>query len=365
MMILAVAAFLTSQAGCGSTARLARPEQPKVPYAPGQVATSAPFVPIPNKVFVANWQPQQRAELSADIRTPGRLSVVRYDSRGVRLLRECRLPGAYLSIPLPPEGGITVVTDSSEYGAGAPGGLGATAGATSAAALEYVIAGNLRADRSEARTSELLGQECQQATHFIRSLYIGAFQTVSSAGASAGAAAEVAGVGAHGHGSSGRTVLDRGGDLQACRRGTALGEACGAPIAIEVAPIRLSTFAHVSFVGFRIDGKPSGQPWDGNESPPDPRFTLTVPGQPPFSTDAFDDQWSSSLELDLGRFELREGFSVVVAAADADALSQDPIGTATLGSEQLRRAGYVEVPLLQGKAVVGGVRFRVAVSRGH
>ena len=86
-----------------------------------------------------------------------------------------------------------------------------------------------------------LAGECDEATHIVTALTVGAFEFFAGADAEGGAGATVAGTGAGVRGSSKRETLNQAGDEASCAQATAEDAAppygCGALLRLEVIPI--------------------------------------------------------------------------------------------------------------------------------
>jgi hypothetical protein len=144
--------------------------------------------------------------------------VVRYDGCRLKLLDGCSAGGGYGFTETSRSRDGFLVRDRSELFARLPLGaveLEAELGEEVGLELSYVAVGTRDASVSEVSRTGLTGS-CEGATHFVRTMVVGAYELVRSGAAGIGAGAEVGGAGVGAREESSRRIIRGDGDLEAC-----------------------------------------------------------------------------------------------------------------------------------------------------
>jgi uncharacterized protein len=187
--------------------------------------------------LIVDWLSTQRFDL--DVAMKQGVAVVAYDCKATKLLKECKLPGAYSFAGVTPKEEALQLSMLEELQANVPfngAGLISEVQRGSAIDLGLVVVGKRATTVAVAARPDLVGS-CAGATHFVRSALLGAF---SLAGAPRGSARPVADL--FGPPPSGqRTVASREGALEACRsakpEAAAPPEQCQTAIRLELVPL--------------------------------------------------------------------------------------------------------------------------------
>ncbi len=212
---------LTAATGCGQglAGEAVRPEAKSGAQARGEGAASfdCSQVAPAAQPLVVDWPDHDRMDLGITLRQEG-VAVVHYACDGIRLLKHCALEGDYQFAGAPMMLDVVTLETADSVAASLP-----VQGATLAAE----VSGDARIDVATAiigrintlvrgpTPAELKG-DCADATHYVRSAYVGAFSMATGTKGSAEVAVEVFEAGAGGSSSSARTALTRDGDLEAC-----------------------------------------------------------------------------------------------------------------------------------------------------
>jgi hypothetical protein len=120
--------------------------------------------------FVVDWKPEQRAELEAAMRQG--VVVVHYDCDGLKVLPECKAEGDYTFAGTSPREQAISLSNADEVKANLPA-TGGQLGASIDIGLTTI--GKSTTKVRELEESDLKGS-CQGATHFVTSVYQGAFK---------------------------------------------------------------------------------------------------------------------------------------------------------------------------------------------
>lgn len=242
--VLSVAGGIVAACGGASTpASALRPPAPTAAKAFGEASgTCATDGDAP---LVVDWPSHRRAELEATLRSGGVL-LARYDCKTLRVMPDCRANGGYAYQRVTLKEDVVRMSDADSIRARLP-----LAGAGLAAELEGSLArgssldlGLAIAGRWTTSTRVVyapsLSNECTSATHFVRSVPVGAFAMSTGSKAKARAVAEIFEAGARAESESAHSHEVRDGDLAACRGGSddkAPAAGCSAPLRVELAKI--------------------------------------------------------------------------------------------------------------------------------
>lgn len=193
------------------------------------------------KPLVVEWPAAERAALEA--RAVRGLVPVRYEGCEMEVLTNCTAAGeyTYIGTNLKREG--VKIKDADELYAQLPvGAAGLEAKLERAGQLnvDMVIIGRKEATQVEFNERDLEGR-CDEATHVITGLTVGAFSFYAGASAGVGAGVKVGQIGAGASSSSEQEVLKQDGSEDACalaeQGALAPPDGCGALLRVEVVPI--------------------------------------------------------------------------------------------------------------------------------
>lgn len=194
--------------------------------------------------LVVEWPAPDRAALEA-LAQHGQI-VVRYQGCELEVVRSCTAPPsfAYRYTAITPKEELVTMKSADELYASIPVHAAsfeaelAQKGELNAA---MTIVGTYEAPSLAPALDELQG-ECQQATHVVSALTLGAFEFFAGAASRAGAGASVLGAEAGAKHESSHETLSRDGKAAACsasKRGDALPpDGCGALLRLELSAIR-------------------------------------------------------------------------------------------------------------------------------
>lgn len=239
---------LVPLAGCpaGGAAEKIRSDQPTVDdnkqVAPEECDTTKSY-----EALAVDWEPEVRGDLEVAMKQG--VAVVAYDCNSIRLLADCTMDGSYGFIGMTRKEKVVSMQDSDEVKANLPmSGVkflakigGEIKRGTSLDAAMVMIgknnSGRKRADRSE------LDEDCEAATHFVRSATLGAFVLATSSSADAKVAANFFGDQGGGAGSaSEKKVHNKDGDLDDCKAAKPDANKppaqCGAVLRLSLKPIK-------------------------------------------------------------------------------------------------------------------------------
>ncbi|PRP93655.1 Serine/threonine-protein kinase pkn1 [Enhygromyxa salina] len=198
--------------------------------------------------LLVEWPSTQRSALEAELSRSESLIVVRYTGCEMEVLRGCEVGGSYRWTEVSAKHDELEIRSAREVWAKIP-----LAAAKLVAAVEQY--GALHLDMqligqytgaSVAPTRDLLqGRRCEEATHVVGSLMVGAFELTSSTGASFEAGAEVQGAGAGVGASRHDGYYSSDGNPESCRSGRsyssyAPSEDCQSLLQIELLEIPAS-----------------------------------------------------------------------------------------------------------------------------
>ena len=231
-------------AGCGPSVPPAGPkDMPRAGDATGR--TTVPAVDGPSTPLIVDWQPEQRADLEEAIRDG--VVVVRYDDKGLALLKGCRAAGEYGYIGVTSKTQVIRLESAEEIAANLPlsgaaiiGEIGADLERGATLEIALMMIGKKRTAWRNVTQQDLDGR-CDGATHYIRGLTVGAFAMHVGTRQKARAAAEIFRVGASGATGDLRSVESSDGKLEDCEQATPDSVSppgqCAALLRIELEPV--------------------------------------------------------------------------------------------------------------------------------
>jgi hypothetical protein len=193
------------------------------------------------KPLVVEWPAADRAALEA--RATRSLVAVRYQGCEMEVLTNCAVAGSYSYLGLNQKREGVRIKSVDELYAQLPVGAVALEGKLERAGqlnVDMVIVGRKEAESSEFSERDLEGR-CDDATHVITGLTVGAFSFYAGASAEIGAGVKVGNIGAGASSGTDREVLKEDGNADACAAATQSDvdapPGCGALLRVEVVPI--------------------------------------------------------------------------------------------------------------------------------
>lgn len=193
------------------------------------------------KPLVVEWPAADRGALEA--RANRSLVAVRYQGCEMEVLTNCTVEGAYSYLGLNQKReGVRIKSVDELYAQLPVGAVGLEAKLERAGQLnvDMVIVGRKEAERSEFSERDLQGR-CDEATHVITGITLGAFSFYAGATAEVGAGVKVGNIGAGASSGTEREVLKEDGNADSCAAASqsdaAAPDGCGALLRVEVVPI--------------------------------------------------------------------------------------------------------------------------------
>lgn len=191
--------------------------------------------------FVVEWPSASRARLESLARS-GPI-FVRIDGCSIEPISGCSAAGSYRYSPITTKHENVAIRNADELHGSVPLGAASLEGKLASAGqltVSMTIVGRLEADRTVYPQSELRGP-CEQATHVVSALTIGAFRFFAGVDSGASGNASAFGATAGGSTSSSSELLAEDGQLAACDAATVNDSRppaqCGAVMRIEVVPV--------------------------------------------------------------------------------------------------------------------------------
>jgi uncharacterized protein len=230
--------------GCqaGKPAETIRPDAPTASDAMEEGKFECTSIPSHPEPLVVDWKASDRMNLALALQQP-KVAVVAYDCSGLRLLRDCSLPGGYAFAGAGMMEEMVQLVGSDEVSASLPlNGVSLGAGMQRNSSIDIAIAyiGKRGSLVDAAARTDLVGT-CDGATHYVRGALVGAFAVQSGTAGDLHATAEVWKVSASAASNSERKELNRDGDIEACKQyepGTDKPPGqCQSAIRLELAPI--------------------------------------------------------------------------------------------------------------------------------
>jgi hypothetical protein len=193
------------------------------------------------KPLVVEWPAAERAALESGASRG--LVAVRYEGCDMEILTTCTASGSYGYVGLTQKREGVRIRSADELYAELPvGAAGLEAKLERAGQLnvDMVIVGRKEADKTVFNERDLTGR-CDDATHVITGLTVGAFSFYTGASAEVGGAVRVGNMGVGAGSSAGNEVLREDGSGESCVVASTADvsppEGCGALLRVEVVPI--------------------------------------------------------------------------------------------------------------------------------
>lgn len=194
-----------------------------------------------DKPLIVEWAAPDREELER--RANLGLVAVRYEACELEILPNCKVRGEYEYAATSPKHDVAVIRNADDLYATLPVGaarLEAKLEIYESLGITMDIVGSKRAAKDRFTGQDLVGG-CENATHVINAITVGAFEFFGSAGITGSATAEAAGVIVGASSEHKREILARDGNAMACDTSSPNSnsppDGCSALIRIAVAPI--------------------------------------------------------------------------------------------------------------------------------
>ncbi len=259
--------------------------------------------------MLVEWPATDKAALAA--RAEAGLVVVSWDGCRLSVLPGCRVEGVYHFTETTPARDRIDVMRKEELFAKLPLSFATLEGLISGGSslhVDYVAVGARRSSVDDVRRSDLSGGECAAATHFVRSIVVGAHELFTRRASQSSAEVTVLGAGAGGSRGEDARVLRSSGDLYACMRsGDGYGPRSAYAEDVEPAPVRSCG----ALLQVEIAGLTGDEPPDAGPAPPTPHPS-SDPEPPP---EAATTERDADLLFDRRDFAgARTAYSAIVAA---------------------------------------------------
>jgi hypothetical protein len=275
MAVAAMGLIVTAGTGCPKKDGPTGPTPPDLATQTGQAKCGVKASAA--KPLVVEWPAADRAALEA--KATRSLVAVRYAGCEMEVLTNCTVAGTYSYLGLNQKREGVRIKSVDELYAQLPVGAVALEGELERAGqlnVDMVIVGRKEAERFEFSDQDLDGR-CDEATHVITGLTLGAFSFYAGASAEVGAAVKVGNIGAGGSHGSEREVLKEDGNADSCaaasQQDTVAPNGCGALLRVEVVPIdRIFNNTGTTTTADGSGGGTSTTPSDGPIPGADPRL---------------------------------------------------------------------------------------------
>lgn len=218
-LLLLTLALPAAACGKGKVGEAVRPDETSAAQAMGEAPASfdcSAVAPAADPLVV-DWPDQDRMDLGLALGGDG-VAVVHYSCDGLQLLRHCKIADRYDFAGRSVMTSVVELESADKIAASLPVqgmALSAEVGGESKIEIATAIIGRMTTPVASP-TKDMLEGDCDEATHYIRAAYVGAFAMATATKGEARAAAEIMQASASGDSSSGRKALTRDGDLSAC-----------------------------------------------------------------------------------------------------------------------------------------------------
>jgi TPR repeat protein len=229
--------------GCGGGAvgEAVRPKEPTTASVIGDDAAQCTKVSPDGQPWIVDWKDEHRGDL--EIAMKSGVAVVAYDCSGIKLLRDCKIPGEYgFAAYDEPKRSNFDLSSSDDLAASVPlsaASMSAELKRGLTLTLAYAMVGQKGTTVKRVSKRDLQG-ECAGATHFVRGAFVGAFKLATASQGSVAGSANVLGAGSSGSSQSARKMDRSEGDVSACKS-PAAGETappgCRALVRLMLGPV--------------------------------------------------------------------------------------------------------------------------------
>jgi TPR repeat protein len=238
--VAAATALLAVACGAGSAGKLARPDEHKASDVLGKNGNCSAVGEEP-QLLTLDWEDTLRSELETAMAK--HIVVVHYGCDGVKVLRDCEVPGEYEFAGFSKAQTEARLDDEDQLKVNLPMGaasFNAEVQRGSTIDLTYVAVGQQSTTVHGVPRSKLKGT-CDGATHTVRSANIGAFALATGTKGAANAAAALLGKTAAAESSSTQKIKRVNGALDACNAASESAKAptdsCRALVQLLLSPI--------------------------------------------------------------------------------------------------------------------------------
>ena len=243
--IRAVVATVLVGAGCGGAGGTGARE-PETPTAGdhGDAPQACIAAKDPMNPMIVEWPAMNRSDLDSASRRG--IVVVSYAGCVMKVLSNCTAEGSYELTPSTPVSDTLVIDDESKLYAELPLGVASLKGELAQGKkleLGYVAVGQRVATKAPAT----LSGDCRGATHWVKTMTVGAYALDVLAATRVAGEAGAMGVQAGGESSAKRARKSGAGDMEGCRKGSATGEACNAILKLGLSELAAAGTAEAGF----------------------------------------------------------------------------------------------------------------------
>lgn len=219
-MLISTFGFLSLMACVGRRGEVAHPSATTGHEAMGESHLEACAKAIAGEPLVVDLKSSERSDL--EIAMKDGVVAVRFDCKSLKIVKRCSAPGTYRFAGVTRKEDVIRMASQDELAANLPlGGASLGGGLSHGSTLDLalVTVGKKRTTASELSRPDLVGA-CEEATHVVRGVYVGAFALATGTEAEVRAVAQLFGAGVSGSSGSGKKTTARDGDLEACRKST-------------------------------------------------------------------------------------------------------------------------------------------------
>ncbi len=235
-----VAGFLVAACGAGQAGKLVRPDEHKASDVLGQKGSCTTVGDEP-QLLTLDWEDTLRADLETAMAK--HIAVVHYGCDGVKVLRDCEVPGEYEFAGFSKAQTEAKLEDEDQLKVNLPVGaasFNAEMQRGSSIDLTYIAVGQQSTTVHGVPRSKLKGT-CDGATHTVRSANIGAFALTTGTKGQVNAAVSLLGKSAAGGSSSEQKIKRINGALDACNAASESAKAptdsCRALVQLLLSPV--------------------------------------------------------------------------------------------------------------------------------
>lgn len=254
---LAIAAL--TECACGSNNAASKVAQPPTYEPAGQ--TKCAVKQSQSEPLIVEWPPAARGKLESQTRRG--MVVVRYAGCEMQVLDRCHAKPKYGYFGITRKFDHVRIQNADELYASVPAGaarLEAKLHSAGELNVKMVIVGRYESDTTSVSKSDLEG-ECDDATHIVSAITVGAFDFFAGADAALSSGASFAGAGGGGASTAKKEMLTEDGNEAACEKSTTADktppDGCGALLRLEVVPLGVARAADPTCA--------SGTKWNGKQ----------------------------------------------------------------------------------------------------
>jgi len=215
--------------GGGTPAETVRPKDPTAAGALGEKSSGTPGsadcreVESTGEPLVVDWKPEHRGDLEIVMKEG--VAVASYSCKGLKILKDCKAEGAYGFLGMSKKEQVIRLSNADEVkanlplaGAGIAANIGAEMQRGATLDVAMVMIGKIKTTNATVTRDDLKGDECKDATHFVKGAIVGAFVMETGTKGDVKTAAQFFGAGASGASSSSKNVQNKDGDIADCAK---------------------------------------------------------------------------------------------------------------------------------------------------